>query len=50
MFVQNTLAAIEDEKDPRNLMVSFDLTYFIISEYFRDGTTALGEDNKEMIE
>ena len=50
IFVQNTLAAVEEEKDPRNLMVSFDLIYFIISEYFSDHSPALGEDNKEMIE
>ena len=31
-------------------MVSFDLIYFIISEYFSDHSPALGEDNKELIE
>ena len=50
IFVQNTLAAVEEEKDPRNLMISFDLIYFIISEYFSDHSPALGEDNKELIE
>ena len=31
-------------------MVSFDLIYFIISEYFCDNSSSLGTDNKEMIE
>ena len=45
IYVQNVLAAVEDEKDPRNLVMSFDLIYFIITEYFQEGSIALGEDS-----
>ena len=50
IYVQNVLAAVEDEKDPRNLVMSFDLIYFIITEYFQEGSIALGEDSQELKE
>ena len=48
--MQNVLAAVDEEKDPRNLMISFDLLYFIITEYFQDGCDALGEESNELKE
>ena len=49
-FVTNVLAAIEGEKDPRNLLVCFDLTYFMLITFMNPTSAFYQEQSKEVLE
>ena len=44
------LAAIEGEKDPRNLLVCFDLTYFMLATFMNPNSAFSKEQSKEVLE
>lgn len=50
MFIQSVLAAIEGEKDPRNLLVCFDLTYFMLVTFMSPNSAFRKEQPKEVLE
>ena len=50
VFIQNVLAAIEGEKDPRNLVICFDLTYFMLVTFMSPGSAFYQETAKEVVE
>ena len=33
LFISAVLSGVEEEKDPRNLLISYDLLYFILRQY-----------------
>ena len=50
VFIQNVLAGIESEKDPRNLLICFDLTYFMLVTYMSPDCAFYRETAKEVLE
>ncbi len=33
MFISAVLAGVDEEKDPRNLLITYDLLYYLLREY-----------------
>ncbi len=50
VFIQSVLAAIEGEKDPRNLLICFDLTYFMLLTYLSHNSSFYKTNDKAVIE
>ncbi len=50
VFIQSVLAAIEGEKDPRNLLICFDLTYFMLLTYLSFNSQFYLANDKAVIE
>ena len=50
LFIQNVLAALEGEKDPRNLLICFDLTYFMLVTYMSPNAAFFRESSPEVID
>lgn len=48
-FIQSVLAAIEAEKDPRNLVLCFDLTHFMLVYYMSPHTSAFYRDTAKEV-
>lgn len=50
IFIQSVLSAIEGEKDPRNLLLCFDLTYFMLSSYMNPNSAFYKEMTSEILD
>ena len=50
VFMQSVLEAIEGEKDPRNLLICFDLTHFMLITFMAPASAFFRETDRAIVD